>query len=96
MKTVKEKITLVVLIVIYLLCSMRYFPGRSVDTLIETLKHILSVAPYNIGVTLLAVTVYRKLLGERLPWDRVARIFLTAGIVLEFFFGLYHYLGTGS
>ena len=95
MKT-KEKITLVLLGIIYLLASLRYFPGRWADTAVATLSHLLSAVPITIGLTILCVSILQKMAGARLPYDRVARIYLMFGVIIEFFYGLYHYVTPGG
>lgn len=88
----RQIVSLGLLVIFYLLCSLRFFPDRLADTLIETLIHILSVAPFTIGLTLVLLSVLQRLAGERLPLDRALRIFLTLGILFEIFYGLYNYL----
>ena len=88
----REIVTLGLLFTFYLLCSFRYFPDRLVDSLVETLIHILSMAPFTGGLTLILISVLQRLAGERLPFDRALRIFLTMGILFEIFYGLYNYL----
>jgi len=90
--TNKERFSLALLAAVYLLCSVRYYPGQAAKTLLETVLQILYVAPLPGGATLLLVNFIQKSAGERMPWDRAARIYLTLGIITEFFFGLYHYL----
>lgn len=92
-QTFREKLVLVILICVYLLTSVRFFPGRAMESLLETVIHILSVAPVNLGVTLLLVALLQRFLGERLPWGRMARIFFTVAILLELVLGLSHYYG---
>lgn len=87
----RETLTLIILTVIYLLCIVRYFPGRPMDTLMETLSHFLSVGFYGMGLTLVLVSFLKRISGERLPWDRVARLYLTFGLFIEFFCGMYNY-----
>lgn len=91
-RRLREIITLCLLVIFYLLCSFRFFPDRLTDSLVETLIHILSVAPFTVGLTLILVSVLQRLAGERLPFDRVFRVFLTLGILFEIFYGLYNYL----
>lgn len=92
MKRLADKLTLILLALIYLICSYRYFPDRPADSLYHTLKQLLSVAPFAFGITLIIMSIFHRTTGERLPWDRGARIFFTIGIIIEFFFGLYNYL----
>lgn len=77
---------------VYLLCVARYFPGRVRESLVATGSHLLVAGPVTVGGTILVVSVLQRMSDGRLPWDRVFRIFLTFGIIFEFFFGIYHYL----
>lgn len=91
MQEIRERIFLAVLTVVYLLASTRYFPGRPMQSVVETLIHILSVAPINLGATLLIVAVLQRLLKERLPFVKTLCLFLVLAICLEFILGLAHY-----
>jgi hypothetical protein len=88
----KEIIYLIILMAIYLLCVLRYFPDQPLSSLRATGIHLLDVAPYVIGLTIFTVSILNKISGERLRWDRIARIYLTLGLIIEFFYGLYNYL----
>jgi len=88
---IREQISLVILVVVYLLASVRYFPGRAMHSIVETLIHVLSVAPINLGVTLVIVAVLQHLVKERLPFSRTLRLFLLVAISLEFILGLAHF-----
>lgn len=92
----KEKISLLVLIFLYLLFTVRYFPGRPMDTLSATLSHLLDSVPYVIAATVLVVSIIQKVMGQKMPKKSIARIYLTFGLLAEFFFGLYHYLERGQ
>jgi hypothetical protein len=82
---------------IYLLFAVRYFPGRPLDTLITTLEHLLVSLSFSFGCTLLIISIVAKATGSRPSGFFIVRLFLTIGIIVEFFFGLYHYLsGTGT
>lgn len=76
---------------VYLLASVRYFPGQTLRSVHETTIHMLSVAPVSLGFTLIIAAVLQKMLKERLPFSRTARIFLVSSICLEFLLGLAHY-----
>ncbi|MDG4475870.1 hypothetical protein [Thiovibrio frasassiensis] len=91
MQKIQEHITLAILGIVYLLASVRYFPGRAMHSIVETLIHILSVAPINLGATLVIVAVLQRLVKERLPFSRSLRFFLVIAISLEFILGLAHY-----
>ncbi len=88
---IRERISLAILVIVYLLASVRYFPGRAMHSIVETLIHVLSVAPINLGATLLIVAVLQRLVKERLPFSRTLRFFLVVAICLEFILGLAHY-----
>ena len=91
MLKIREQVSLSILIIVYLLASVRYFPGRVMHSLVETLIHVLSVAPINLGATLVIVAVLQRLVKERLPFSRSLRLFLMVAICLEFILGLAHY-----
>lgn len=92
MKNVKKSVYLGLLISIYMLVSVRYYQGNLSKTVVETAIHLLTVAPFFIGGTLLLVAILRKLTGERPSWEAIIRIYLTIGIIVEFFLGLHHYV----
>ena len=84
----------VLLGLIYLLFAVRYYPGRPMDTLVATVEHLLVSIPFSLGFTLVVVSVLAKVSGDKPTRSFVARLFLTFGIIVEFFFGLYNYLST--
>jgi hypothetical protein len=88
----KNYLGLLCLSLVYLLCATRYFPGRPVDTLLATVEHLLASVPFALGLTLVFVPLFTKTAGRRPSMLFLARLFLTIGICLEFFYGLYHYL----
>ena len=88
----KEYLSYFLLTVVYLLCSIRYFPGRRLDTLLETVDHIASIGPYTIGATIVIASVLHKISNERLPWKSIIRIFLAVSIVLELILGIADYV----
>ena len=90
-QTIGEQLSLTILVVVYLLASVRYFPGQAMHSLVETLIHVLSVAPITLGATLLIVAVLQRLVKERLPFSRTLRLFLVVAICLEFILGLAHF-----
>jgi len=94
MKKIREYLTLIFWVVVYLLCSYRYLEGRLFNSLVASLVHILSVAPFVIGLTIIIVVFLRNTSGERLPLDRTIRVYLTIGIITEFFYGLHDYLSS--
>jgi hypothetical protein len=95
MKNLKEKVSLVVLVLVYIVVSFRYFQGNIAKTGIETLLEVFTVAPMAGGATLLLVTFLQRTSGEKVPWDRSLRLYLTIGVMIEFVFGVYHHLSLG-
>lgn len=93
MKKGREIIAISVMGLVYAVFSVRYFPGRPVATLTETSRHLLSTIPFVLGLALVSLSVFKRLTGERPSFFFSARIFLTIGIFIEFFYGLYMYLG---
>jgi hypothetical protein len=92
----KEKISLLLLVVVYLLVTIRYFPDRPGDTLTATMRHLLESVPYIIALTIVTVSIMQKVVGAKLARNRIARIYLTFGLIAEFFFGIYHYASVGA
>ena len=92
MEKIGEKISLIIMIAVYLLCGLRYFPDQPVATITNSGLHLLTVAPFLVGTILICSSFYRKITGETIGWQRMVRIYLTVGIIVEFFLGLYHYL----
>ncbi len=95
MKSLKKIFAITILIILYLIFSVRYYQGNFSKTALETCIHMLTVAPFLIGGTLVLVSVLRKVAGERLSWEAVIRIYLTLGIFVEFILGIYHYVNQG-
>jgi hypothetical protein len=92
MRKVGEKISLVILALVYLLCSLRYFPNQPAASLLNTATHLLTVAPFLIGALLLFNSFYQRQAGERPAPVKMLRLGLTLGILIEFFIGIYNYL----
>ena len=70
----KEIITLTILTIIYLV-SMPY--------------HLLTMVCYSIGITIIIVSSLKKINGVRPAWNSIARIYLTVGLTINFFYCLY-------
>jgi hypothetical protein len=92
----KEKISLLFLITLYLLVIVRYFPDRPADTFMATMRHLLDSVPYIIAMTILTVSIMQRVVGAKLPHNRIVRIYLMFGLIAEFFFGIYHYASVGN
>ena len=91
MKTLREKITFVLVAATYLLFHLHV--GASPGAMLAgTAEQLLTTAPYCIGFTYILVVIIRFLHdGKRPAWDRIARIYFTFGIIFGFYFALYDY-----
>jgi hypothetical protein len=90
----KDKISLVLLVGFYgllVLFNVRYFPGDPLQTFIATAGNILTLAAVAVALTLGLVSVMQKVVGERLPWDRVLRFYLFFAILIWAFAIMYTY-----
>ena len=88
----KDKISLVLLVGFYgllVLANIRYFPGDPLQTLIETVSNVLTLAAVAVAFTLAVVSAMQKVVGERLPWDRVLRFYLFFAILIWAFNMMY-------
>lgn len=81
---------------VYLLCSLRYFPGNVWKTAVETALQLVTIAPLPGGATLVLVNFLQRSAGQKMPWDRMVRIYLTLGLMIEILIGAYVYLGQGE
>lgn len=88
----KDSITFVILTLIYLLFSLRYFPEKPMKTLVETLLNMMMVAPFALGLSFMVHSFFQKAAGERLSLPRFLRLFLTFAVFIELIIGIYHYL----
>ena len=91
MHAIKKNISLVAVIITYLLFNFRYSPESLVYSIKSTLVQLLMTAPFVVGLTILVVSFMQRSSGERLPWDRIARIYCTLGIIIGFFYALNEY-----
>ncbi|MDX1776901.1 MAG: hypothetical protein R3297_09990 [Desulfobulbales bacterium] len=91
MGTIKKNISLGLVVCAYLLFNLRYSPASLPMTLKSTLVQVLMTAPFVVGLTILVVSFMQRSTGERLPWDRIARIYCTLGIIIGFFYALSEY-----
>ncbi len=88
----REIISLALLVLIYILCSLRYFPAQALKTIIASGSHILTFAPFLLGGTIIVAAVFRAFAGIPPPKMLLARIYLTLGLIAELFAGIYNYL----
>ncbi|MBM9538036.1 hypothetical protein [Desulfobulbus alkaliphilus] len=96
MSTLREKISLMLTGLAYLLFHLRV--GDEVgSTVMGTLYQLMLTVPYALGFTYIIAVIFRRAYGGVwLPWDRLFRIFFTIGILFAFFFALYEYAGQGE
>ena len=91
MGTIKKNISLGLVVCVYLLFNLRYSPASLFVTVKSTLVQLLMTSPFVVGLTILVVSFMQRSSGERLPWDRIARIYCTLGIIIGFFYALNEY-----
>ena len=91
MHSIKKNISLVAVIFFYLLFNFRYSPESFAFSIKSTLVQILVTSPFVIGLTILVISFMQRSTGERLPWDRIVRIYCTLGIIIGFFYALNEY-----
>lgn len=91
MSAIKKNFSLGLVLCTYLLFNLRYAPTSLVATVKSTLVQLLMTAPFVVGLTILVVSFMQRSTGERLPWDRVVRIYCTLGIIIGFFYALSEY-----
>ncbi len=95
MQTFREKLSLVLTALVYLVFHLgtnstvdNITPG---SVLAGTVQQLLTTAPYCIGFTFVLVVMLRYMYkGKTPPWDRIFRIFFTVGIIFGFYFNLYN------
>ena len=91
MSKLGKNFSLAAVIAAYLLFNFRYAPDSLIASVKATLMQLLTTAPYIAGLTILLVAVINKMAGDRLPWDRIIRIYCTIGIFIGFFFAMSEY-----
>ena len=78
-------------IVAYLFFNFRYSAESLLNSIKSTMVQLLWTAPFVVGLTIFVVSFMQRSTGERLPWDRIVRIYCTLGIILGFFHALSEY-----
>ncbi|MBW2485232.1 MAG: hypothetical protein JRF05_07735 [Deltaproteobacteria bacterium] len=91
MSDFNKNISLALVVCGYLLFNLRYSPESLGTTMKSTLIQLLITAPFVVGLTILVVSFIKRSTGEKLPWDRIARIYCTLGIIIGFFYALNEY-----
>lgn len=77
---------------LFLVSSIRYYPGDPAATLVDTARHLLATVPLVLGFTLLVLSLLHRLAGIAFNLSNGLRFFLLAGLFVEFLYGIYHYL----
>lgn len=91
MKTLREKITLTLTAIAWVVFHIRTGPDWSA-VITGTVIQLLTTAPYSIGLTIILVSLLRFFTGGVTPpWDRILRIFFTIAIFFAFFLALYEH-----
>lgn len=96
MKKIREKISLTILTLIYLLLSFRYFPDQPLKSMIHTVEQLLIVAPILIGGLLIYNSLVRKRTGEKPALSKMLRLALTLGIFVQFLAGISDHMDNKS
>ena len=93
MQSLKEKITFLISVALYLLFNLRV--GVDVATTFKaTLWQIAQTAPYVAGVTYVLIALLQYMAdGEKVPWNRRFRMFFAVGILAGLVYGIYEYAG---
>ena len=94
MQSTKEKITLSIIALVYVLFHIP-LPGTGVAVK-DIVAQLISMVCIEAGLTYLLVMFIRSSMdGIWPPWDRIARIFFTIGIMVGFLYALFGmaYLG---
>lgn len=92
----KSLLSLTALAAVYLLFNFRYLPNQLIHSLQGTLVQLLTSAPIPVGLTILVISFLTRMYGKRPPWDRIARIYFTFGIIAGFLFALNEYWETAG
>ncbi len=91
MHLLKEFKSILPLLIIYLLLSLRFYPDQLVRTLSETLMEIISIAPVVVGLTIVTLHLLKRISGEKPPREVIVKLYLAFGIVIEVFAHFYDY-----
>jgi len=96
MSTVKEKITLYLSGLLYLLFNLR-LGATAWQSLKATLWQLAQTMPFIIGLTWMIVAFLQYMAnGQKMPWERRLRIFFFLGIMAGLFYGIYEYAGVDT
>jgi len=87
-----QHLSLAFLTLLYILASVRYYPGQGAKTALETLIHMVSAAPFPLGCTIMIVIILQKKMGHKMPRDRAVRIFLGISLFIEFLLAVQDYV----
>ena len=89
MKSLREKISFILTGLAYFLFHLR-LGQTGEETVIATVAQILTTLPYAAGFAyLIALFIRLHMDNQWPPWDRIARIFFTLGMIFGLLFALY-------
>ncbi|MDR0478014.1 MAG: hypothetical protein LBH14_08815 [Desulfobulbaceae bacterium] len=89
----KERLTLILSIVFYLLCNLR-LTTTPMASLKATLWWIAYMAPFYAGISLIVIIFLQAVAGgKKLPWERRLRIFLAVGMISGFVMSVWANMG---
>ncbi len=96
MRTLREKITLTLSGLLYLV--MNLVTGESAAAIVRgTAWQLLTMLPWTAGLTGVVVIFLKQLSGgEKVPWDRVLRIFFAIGIIASLLMAISQYAQMGA
>jgi hypothetical protein len=94
--SLKHQLSLIGLAAVYILFNLRYMPNQISRSLLETVVQLVTSAPIPVGLTILVVSFLTRMHGERVPWDRVVRMYFTFGIITGFLLALNEYWERGA
>ena len=89
----KEKLMLILSIVVYLLCNLR-LTTTAAGSLKATAWWLACTAPFYAGISLIIIIFLQAIVGgKKLPWDRRLRVFLAVGMISGFLMSVWANMG---
>ncbi len=96
MKVSGQRIGVVVLACLYVLASIRLYPGDWGRTVWATGRHLVGVVPFVAGFALFFLFLGQRLGGLRPSAVNFFRLYLCIGFLVELLYGIHHYLTTAT
>ena len=89
----KEKLMLILSIMVYLLCHLR-LTTTAMASLKATAWWLACTAPFYAGISLIMIVFLQTMAGgKKLPWDRRLRVFLAVGMISGFIMSVWANMG---